>query len=238
MIYVNIPYADASCGKNIGCAYNKFMETLPCEDDYACFIDHDAMFTTSSWYPQMNHIINQNPHIGAFGCRTNRNGHSFQLVGNIDPHNHNIDYHRKIGNFIQNKYYDNLFCIHPGDKSKKGNFRSGNTEQPGFSGTLIVLKKSAWLKMGRFQEQQFLHTDASGSEQVTDGFLHVDSEFRRRLYKHDIPFYIMNGIYIYHWYRADDPYPHTTEKMEKLNAYYSKHNKTNFDYSKIFLFDV
>ena len=34
----------ADCKKNIGCAYNKFMEILPSDDDFACFIDHDAMF--------------------------------------------------------------------------------------------------------------------------------------------------------------------------------------------------
>ncbi len=237
MIYTHIAYAPTDCKKNIGCAYNKFMEILPSDDDFACFIDHDAMFTTNDWYPQMNSIVEKNPNIGAFGCRTNRNGHTFQLVGNIDINNHDISYHRKIGSYVQKKYYDDLFCIHCDENSNKGEYRSGNTDQPGFSGTLILLKKSAWKKMGKFQIDEFVHTDASGSEKVTDGFLHVDSEFRKRLAKHHIPFSIMNGIYVYHWYRADDPYPHTADSLKKLDDDFAKNNKTNFDLNKIFLFE-
>ena len=28
MIYINVPFASGSCEKNIGCAYNQFMEIL------------------------------------------------------------------------------------------------------------------------------------------------------------------------------------------------------------------
>lgn len=237
MIYVNIPYAPVECGKNIGCAYNKFMDVLPHDNDYACFIDHDAMFTTSDWYPQMNAIVEAHPDVGAFGCRTNRNGHTFQLVGNIDMNNHDISYHRTIGSYLQKEYYDDVFCIHGNANDPVGPHRSGNTEQPGFSGTLILLKKSAWKQMGKFQTEEFVHTDASGSEKVTDGFLHVDSEFRKRLARHHIPFYIMNGIYVYHWYRADDPYPHTADALKKIDDAFADSNKQNFDLNKIFLFD-
>jgi hypothetical protein len=237
MIYANIPYAPAECGKNIGCAYNKFMDALPHDNDYACFIDHDAMFTTSDWYPQMNAIVEAHPDVGAFGCRTNRNGHTFQLVGNIDMNNHDISYHRIIGSHLQKKYYDDVFCIHGNENDPAGPHRSGNTEQPGFSGTLILLKKSAWKQMGKFQTEEFVHTDASGSVNVTDGFLHVDSEFRKRLARHHIPFYIMNGIYVYHWYRADNPYPHTAAALKKIDDAFADDNKQNFDLNKIFLFD-
>ena len=213
------------------------MDALPSDNDYACFIDHDAMFTTSDWYPQMTAIVKAYPDVGAFGCRTNRNGHTFQLVGNIDMNNHDISYHRTIGSYLQKEYYDDVFCIHGNVKDLVGPHRSGNTEQPGFSGTLILLKKSAWRQMGKFQTEEFVHTDASGSEKVTDGFLHVDSEFRKRLARHHIPFYIMNGVYVYHWYRADDPYPHTADALKKIDDAFAGSNKQNFDLNKIFLFD-
>ena len=48
MIYTHIAFAQSDCEKNIGCAYNQFMEILPNDDDCACFVDHDAMFTTSN----------------------------------------------------------------------------------------------------------------------------------------------------------------------------------------------
>ena len=57
MIYTNIPYAPAECDGNIGCAYNKFMELLPNDDDWACFLDHDAIFTPATWYKQLNALI-------------------------------------------------------------------------------------------------------------------------------------------------------------------------------------
>ena len=77
------------------------MEILPNDDDWACFIDHDAMFTTSNWMNQLHDIIHKNPSIGAFGARTNRVGYSWQLLGNIDVDNHDIKYHRAIGQHLQ-----------------------------------------------------------------------------------------------------------------------------------------
>ena len=37
MIYTHIAYAPDECENNLGCAYNKFMETLPSENDWALF---------------------------------------------------------------------------------------------------------------------------------------------------------------------------------------------------------
>ena len=47
----------------------------------------------------------------------------------------------------------------------------------------------------------------------------------------------MNGIYVYHWYRADNPYSHTKEALKRLDDDFIKNNKTNFDLNKIFLFE-
>ena len=180
MIYINIAYASDECKKNIGCAYNKFMECLPSDDDWGCFLDHDAMFTTDNCMDQLTDIIKQNPNIGAFGARTNRVGYSWQLVGNIDIDNNDIKYHREIGGYLQKTYYDKLstgatFEI-PNSKTSKFSGRLIN--EPRFSGTLILVKKKTWSKIGGFK---------------TTGFLEVDDDFRKRLSEHKIKFAIMDG---------------------------------------------
>jgi len=210
MIYSHIPYTPKEYGTNLGYAYNKFMELLPNNDDWGCFLDHDAMFTTNDWYVQMNSIIKKNPKLGAFGARTNRLNSTYQLVGNIDVYNHDIKYHRKIGKHLQTKYYDDLFVI------------DENTAQKGFSGVFILLKKSIWKKIKGFK---------------TDGFNHVDNDLRYRLEEHNIPFNIMNGVYVYHWYKADDPYKRCHKKFEAIDKKYKQENKDNFDLNNIFLYN-
>ena len=198
MIYTHIPYTPKELGTNLGYAYNKFMEMLPNDDDWGCFLDHDAMFTTTDWYNQLGEIIRCNSDIGAFGARTNRLNSTYQLVGNIDVYNHDIAYHRTIGKHLQTKYYDDLFVI------------DENTAQKGFSGVLILLKKSIWKKIKGFK---------------AEGFNNVDNDLRYRLEEHKIPFHIMNGVYVYHWYKADNPYKRCRKKFKAINERYEKENK-------------
>ena len=55
MIVTMIPYCPRSEGKNLGFAYNELMTRLR-DEDWACFIDHDACFTTYDWYAQLEEI--------------------------------------------------------------------------------------------------------------------------------------------------------------------------------------
>ena len=52
MIHVNIPF---DSNGNLGAAYNRFVEYIP-RGDWACFIDHDAMFTTNDWFTRIANI--------------------------------------------------------------------------------------------------------------------------------------------------------------------------------------
>ena len=182
------------------------MDTLPSNNDWGCFLDHDAMFTTKNWYTQLEDIIRKYPNIGAFGVRTNRINCTYQMVGNIDLHNHDVIYHRKIGNYLQSKFYYDLYKA---DES---------TLQPGFSGVVILIKKSQWLEIGGFKE---------------DGFNHVDNDLRYRLGAKNKFIYIMNGVYVYHWYSADKPYERCVEKFKVADNHYKKNNKP-FDVNKVF----
>ena len=45
--------------RNLGRAYNEIMSTLRPED-WACFLDHDAVFTSRRWYSQLLEAIAAN----------------------------------------------------------------------------------------------------------------------------------------------------------------------------------
>jgi len=210
MIYVNIPYANSSIPKNLGQVYNNFCENLPNDDDWACFLDHDAMFTTDNWYTQIEEIISKDdgsPRV--YGARTNRINSTFQLVGNIDIHNHDMRYHREIGKYLQGKHYYDKMLV-----------KTGATLQKGFSGIMILIQKSTWRKINGF----------------IDGFNNVDNTLRYKLNEHNIPLYILNGMYIYHWYKANQPYDRCKEKFKVHYDCYIKNNQP-FKYENIFLYN-
>ena len=214
MIHTYIPYADKEHPMNLGWAYNNFMKLIG-EDDWACFLDHDAMFTTSDWYNQIEDIIKDNPDVGVFGARTNRIASRHQLVGNIDVNNHDIEYHRKIGSHIKTKWYSDVFLL----DSKK-------TRDAGLSGVVILIQKRTWSKLGGFKP---------------DGFLGVDNDIRYRADDKNVKVGIMNGIYVYHWYRADRPENNKRgfRILRKIsNKWFRKTQKKSksFNIEKIFLF--
>ncbi len=125
MIYTFIAYAPRS-SRDLGNTYNKFMELLPNDSDWACFLDHDAMFLTSDWYKQLEKIIEINPNAGCFTALTNRIGNKFQVIG--DSESHDIKYHKRVARGLANK-----------NGSKVIEYNNGL-----LSGVLILIKKSVW----------------------------------------------------------------------------------------------
>jgi len=181
MIHTHIPYTPKEKGNNLGWAYNNFMELLP-EDDWACFLDHDATFTTRYWYHQLQNIIKQNKNIGLYTCLTNRIGQHKQLVKGVDKENHDIRYHRKIGNTLQKEYYDTVLEFN-------------NPNQP-LSGVVILISKKTWKQVGGFK----------------DGFLGVDNDIHKKCLDNKIQVGLMAGVYVYHWYRGDGDLTHLEYK--------------------------
>lgn len=132
MIHTYIPYTPKELGNNLGWSYNNFMELLP-ENDWACFLDHDATFTTRYWYHQLEDIIKKHPDVGLYTCLTNRIGNFQQLVSGVDKENHDIKYHRQIGKQLQDDYYNDVFSI----------------TNP-LSGVIILISKKTWKTVGGF----------------------------------------------------------------------------------------
>ena len=170
MIYTHIAY---DLDRNLGAAYNRFMELLG-EDDWACFLDHDAMFTTEDWYKQLDALTEQFP-LGTFYGVTNRVGNYLQVVnekGSWD--NHDIWFHREVG------------------AQKKTDYGTSVTPFPAddprfLSGVVILVSKRTWVTIGG----------------VKDGFLGVDNDLHKKCNKHELPVYMMHGVYVYHWFRGD-----------------------------------
>lgn len=195
MIYTYIPYAPLDKKQNLGWAYNNFMEKIGL-DDWACFLDHDAMFTTRDWYGQLEAIVQQNEGVGCFTAMTNRIGNPMQTANYdfakweqapdrkafhreaLKEHysNHDIRFHRTLGKQLFEEF---------------GLQVSELTLQWPMSGVLMLVSKRTWEKV-RF----------------TEGFLGVDNQFHTDCVHQGLPVYLMEGVYVYHWYRGDGDVSH------------------------------
>jgi len=182
-IYTHIAYAEANT-KNLGSAYNEFMELLR-DDDWACFLDHDAMFTTRDWYHQLVRIVVKYPNAGMFTAKTNRVHNKAQLFGGKTSDDHDMRNHRKIGRQLACEYYDKVTPL---------------SRRQAVSGVLMLISKRAW-KQCRF----------------IDGFLGVDNQMHRDLLDAGMQVYVMEGVYVYHWYRGDGDCSHliSNKKFKK-----------------------
>jgi len=167
-IYYTIPY---DTNKNLGKYYNDFMKLLPNDDDFACFVDGDTIFTTYNYGLILEKTIERYPQIGCFTAMTNRVNCKWQIAPGINQDSNDIEYHRKYGNDILNIY--DTFC-------------EDVTNKQLFSGFLILLNKKTWEKVGGFLE---------------NGMLGVDNDLHKKLIRHDEKMYLMKGVYLYHWYR-------------------------------------
>ena len=173
-------------GKCIGAGYNEAL-TQHDENDWLAVIDHDAMFTTGDWYQQMVKVIEDNPNCKGLTGRVNRMATEEQMVLGIDPNNMDYAYHRRLGKHLSEKYYGQSNCI----------------KTPGhFSGTFWAVHIGTMKKLGGFDE--------------TGQQLKCDNLFQAKIVNAGYEFRVCNGIYIFHWYRFDDPYPHSKQVMEQV----------------------
>lgn len=184
MIRTFIAYAPREYDRDLARTYNDCMNSLLKDDDWACFIDHDAMFTTPDWMPQMEKIIQQNPEYSCFTVTTNRAYASWQIPEGVNSISHDITYHRGIGKGLQeaNKLRVN-------DVTGCADLPAPPQTSP-FSGVVILYKKSAW-KQVPFRNME------PGRLTGIDNLLHID------LRNKGLKVGLMTGIYVYHWHRAD-----------------------------------
>jgi GT2 family glycosyltransferase len=123
-IYYFTPYA---LNKNLGAAYNHYMELLPNDDDWACFIDGDAMFLTPDWGHLIQKAIEAFPETGMFTCYTNRVGNKQQLYRGIFSNNQDMGAHRNIAKVCH----------------EIGKNRTKKLSGP-ISGVMMIIQKKTW----------------------------------------------------------------------------------------------
>ena len=174
MIYYSIPYDSQ---KNIGKYYNQFMSILPNENDYACFVDGDTIFTTSNYGHILEKIVEENPGVGCFTCYTNRIGCKWQIAPGVDTETNDMNYHREFGKSLQTIFSTSCKDV------------SNVEDDQVMSGVMILIKKESWRTIGGFHE---------------NGMLGVDNDLHWKMKKFGEKMYLMQGIYLYHWYRWPD----------------------------------
>jgi len=184
MIRTFIPYAPKEHDRDLAWTYNEYMRGLPSDDAWGCFIDHDAVFTTSDWCSQMETIISQNPEYSCFTAMTNRAYASWQIPEGVNSINHDIRYHREIGKSLQEANGKRV-----NDVTGCANLPAPPPTSP-LSGVVILYQKRAW-KQVPFRLMQ------PGRLTGVDNLLHLD--LRDKGFKVGL----MTGIYVYHWHRAD-----------------------------------
>lgn len=120
------------------------MELLPNENDYACFIDGDACFTTHTYGKQIEDILKQYPDVDLWTAMTNRVATKWQMVRCVNTND--IEYHRKLGKALQEEKYDKVRDV---------------TSKSPISGFFFVLKKKSWMKTKGFKKKGMLGVDNS-----------------------------------------------------------------------------
>ena len=172
MIVTMIPYCPRSEGTNLGFAYNELMGRLR-DEDWACFIDHDACFTTPDWY-----------------AATGRNHGGPDRALRVDRH----DQPRGLALAACARRRSRQPCDglpSAGGKAVQARVTKRAlrdvTHESLMSGVVILLSKKTWSLLGGF----------------ADGFLGVDNAIHQAARDRGCRVYLMEGVYVYHWYRAD-----------------------------------
>jgi GT2 family glycosyltransferase len=174
--------------KDLGKAYNACLNEHS-DEDWVAFLDHDAIFTTDDWYLQLQEIIKNNPNCKGICSRVNRMNTLEQMVVGIDPYNFDYSYHRNLGKFLANKYKNESKII----KNKNH-----------MSGVFFAVNVGVMKKLGGCAE--------------TGEQLGVDNLTQAKIIEAGYEFRVANGIYVFHWYRADKPYEHSKNTLQQLEA--------------------
>lgn len=167
-------------GNDLGHAYNRGMALIP-DGDWACFIDHDAYFTTKTWFRLIEEAIAQQPDAGMFCARTNRltqRKSKWQMIG--DPAENNIKKLRYYGIRLEEKFGSELREVTT--RKQRGGLEPN-------SGFFMVISKTTWTLIGGAQH----------------GKGRVDYAIHEAIQKAGKKIYLIMGLFMYHWFRSDSP---------------------------------
>lgn len=151
-----------------------YMNLVPEENDWACFLDGDTLFFENDFGHQIQEHINKYPDTGIFTSYASRSSYQFMVPKDTNQDSDSIIYHRKRSKEI----YDRLH----------GQVKEINNH---IAGHLICIKKSTWAMI----RPELL--------KVCDGanLLGVDTQISNVIRGHGLKILLMRGIYLFHYYR-------------------------------------
>lgn len=190
-------------GADLGKAYNAVMYRAR-EDDWVCFIDHDAVFTTRTWYKQLCDAVEKHPDAGLFSVMTNRVGNPEQeIILDQGRDNHDMKYHRKIGKEIADGVSPTITTASGSVLARMPEYMELDQSNSAnwLSGVVMLTSKRAWSQVIRDKKIGF----PEGYFMGLDNFYH---EAQKRLGN---PVFLLTRVYVYHWYRADGDNAHERE---------------------------
>ncbi len=147
------------------------------DDGWAAFLDHDACFTTPIWYRQILAAIKQYPE-GTFSCISNRIGQSSR-------------WQSVNRNDMDAKEHDMRAHRILGAEMTEDKTITDVTDDELMAGMFFVISKKTFDLIGPFP----------------DGLRGLDNALHVRLRLKGLKLYCINGLYTYHWYRADGACP-------------------------------
>lgn len=124
--------------RNLGRAYNQIMGRIQ-PQDWAVFLDHDAVFTTREWYPQILAAIEANPNAGLITAVTNRIGRKQQIAPGA-PAGHDMLEHRAFGARLLAQHGSSV--------------RDVTNDSP-ISGVVMAMSKDTWTRIQFFKDGFF-----------------------------------------------------------------------------------
>jgi len=134
-IHYSTPF---STEKNIGKAYNEFMELVP-DGDWVCLMDGDVLRLLPDWGSQIKNIIDRHgDDFKLISCMTNRLRADHQLYCNKFSNDGNITNHVEIAKQLHQRYYDQV-------------------EATSYvAGLCLIFNKDTWKSVGGFRENSIL----------------------------------------------------------------------------------
>lgn len=171
MIYFFTPY---SFEKKLFQAYDTYMNLVPDDDDWACFLDGDTFFFENNFGHQILEHTERYPHAGILTSYASRSSYHFMVPRDTNQESDSIKYHRTRSAEIYQRLH--------------GQVKEINDH---IAGHLMCIKKSTW----KLIRPQLL--------KVLDGanLLGVDTQISNAVRSQGKKILLMRGIYLFHYYR-------------------------------------
>jgi len=151
-------------GGRLGFAYNRAIRNSWA--DWVLLLDHDVLLLNPNWYEICQRVIKEHPRAGMFTCWTNNIGCKKQKLKEA-PRGHDLKKHREKAREIWERF----------------GLQTTQLRRQLIGGFLMLVRKSAWKKIGGF---------------VETGFFGVDNDFHHCLHKAGLEVWRMDGLYCYH----------------------------------------